>query len=222
MTFRGAPPSRTLCGRYLYRSAAPCEPDLSLANPTKNLTLRLGTSYSKRQRENFFNEVYTYFDQHIPEWKKSAAGNPTLLATIDREIATAYDSLAAMADLQNNPFGSRPYKANLTTRYKFSEGKLKGVFLGGAVRYQSKNLTKYSSRDGRPLWGTPTVFADWFVGHRFIVPHTKQPLSLQLNVKNAFNSYLVGVGRRNTQENGLLRVYLNEPRSYRLTASVDF
>ncbi len=193
-----------------------------VANPTKNLTLRLGVSYSKRQRENFFNEVYTYFDQHIPDWKRLAAGNATLLATIDRELGIAYQSLSDMADLQNNPFGTRPYKANLTTRYKFSEGRIKGAFVGGAVRYQSRNLTKYSSLDGRPLWGTPTIFADWFVGHRFIVPHTKLPVNLQLNVRNAFNSYLVGVGRRNTQENGVLRVYLNEPRSYRVTAGVDF
>jgi len=127
-----------------------------------------------------------------------------------------------MAELQNNPFGTRPYKANLTTRYKFTEGKLKGAFAGGAVRYQSRNLTKYSSLDGRPLWGTPTIFADWFVGHRFILPHTRLPASVQLNVRNAFNSYLVGVGRRNTQENGLLRVYLNEPRSYRLTLGLDY
>jgi hypothetical protein len=54
------------------------------------------------------------------------------------------------------------------------------------------------------------------------VPGTKLPLNLQLNVRNVFNSYLVGVGRYNTSYTGLLRVYLNEPRSYRLTASVDF
>src|SRR5205814_2462119 len=107
-------------------------------NPTKNLTFRLGVTYSKRQRENFFNEVYTYFAQHIPEWHQAAGNNAALNATVDREVAIAYDSLAAMADLQNNPFGSRPYKANLTTRYKFSEGTLRGAFVGGAVRFQSK------------------------------------------------------------------------------------
>ncbi|MDP3072771.1 MAG: TonB-dependent receptor [Opitutaceae bacterium] len=193
-----------------------------VGNPTKNLTFRLGVSYSRRQRENFFNEIYTYFDQHIPQWKQAAAGNAALLATIDREVAIAYDSLAAMGTLQNNPFGTRPYKANVTTRYKFSEGRLRGAFVGGAVRYQSRNLTKYSSFDGRPLWGTPTIFADWFVGHRFILPRTKLPMSLQLNVRNAFNSYLTGIGRRNTREDGILRIYLNEPRSYRVTAGVDF
>ena len=34
--------------------------------------------------------------------------------------------------------------------------------------------------------------------------------------------YLVGVGRLNAQENGYLRIYLNEPRNYRLTIGADF
>ena len=45
---------------------------------------------------------------------------------------------------------------------------------------------------------------------------------LFFNVRNLTNSYLVGVGRYNTTYTGIYRVYLNEPRSYRLTATVDF
>ena len=45
---------------------------------------------------------------------------------------------------------------------------------------------------------------------------------MQLNVKNMFNSYLVGLGRYNTQENGYFRVYLNEPRNYRVTLTADY
>jgi hypothetical protein len=42
------------------------------------------------------------------------------------------------------------------------------------------------------------------------------------NLRNMFNSYLVGVGRYNAHGNGYLRVYLNEPRSFRLTLSADY
>ncbi len=52
-----------------------------VANPTKNLTLRLGVSFSQRQRENFFNEVYPYFAQHIPQWKQAAAGRSRCSST---------------------------------------------------------------------------------------------------------------------------------------------
>ena len=127
-----------------------------------------------------------------------------------------------MAALQNNPFGTRPYKANLTGRYRFAEGRLKGLFVGGAGRFQSRNLTKYSSIDGRALWGTPTLFADAFAGYRFVVPRWKLPMTMQINARNLFNSYLTGVGRYNATENGYLRVYLNEPRNWKLTLTTEF
>jgi outer membrane receptor protein involved in Fe transport len=193
-----------------------------IANPTKALTLRLGVSYSNRKRTNFFSEVYSYFAEFEPKWRAAAAGDAALLDTVNQQITTAHENMDAMAALQNNPFGTRPYKANLTGRYRFTDGPLKGLFVGGAGRYQSRNLTRYSQIDGRPLWGTPTLFADSFAGYRFMVPRTRIPLTAQLNIRNMFNSYLVGIGRYNARENGYLRVYLNEPRNYRLTLTADF
>ena len=193
-----------------------------IANPTKTLTLRLGVSYSERKRENFFEEIYGYFAEWEPKWRAAAAGDATLLATVNQHLATAHENIDAMAALQNSGFGTRPYKANLTARYRFTEGRLKGAFVGGAGRYQSRNLTRISQLNGREIWGTPTVFADTFAGYRFTVPGRKIPMNVQLNIRNMFNSYLVGVGRLNAQENGYLRIYLNEPRNYRLTVGADF
>ena len=193
-----------------------------IANPTKTLTLRLGVSYSERKRENFFEEVYGYFAEWEPKWRAAAAGDATLLAAVNQHLVTAHENIDAMAALQNSGFGTRPYKANLTARYRFAEGKLKGLFVGGAGRYQSRNLTRISQLNGREIWGTPTVFADTFAGYRFTVPGRKIPMNVQLNIRNMFNSYLVGVGRLNAQENGYLRIYLNEPRNYRLTIGADF
>ena len=193
-----------------------------IANPTKTLTLRLGVSYSERKRENFFEEIYGYFAEWEPKWRAAAAGDATLLAAVNQQLANAHENIDAMAALQNSGFGTRPYKANLTARYRFTEGRLKGAFVGGAGRYQSRNLTRISQLNGREIWGTPTVFADTFAGYRFTVPGRKIPMSVQLNIRNMFNSYLVGVGRLNAQENGYLRIYLNEPRNYRLTIGADF
>ena len=193
-----------------------------IANPTKTLTLRLGVSYSERKRENFFEEIYGYFAEWEPKWRAAAAGDATLLAAVNQHLVTAHENIDAMAALQNSGFGTRPYKANLTARYRFAEGKLKGLFVGGAGRYQSRNLTRISQLNGREIWGTPTVFADTFAGYRFTVPGRKIPMNVQLNIRNMFNSYLVGVGRLNAQENGYLRIYLNEPRNYRLTIGADF
>jgi outer membrane receptor for monomeric catechols len=110
----------------------------------------------------------------------------------------------------------------VTFRYKFTEGRVKGLFVGGGARYQSKNYISRDVATGQVYWGNETLFADAFTGYRFRIPGTKRQLNLQLNVKNVFNSYLVGVGRYNANYSGLLRVYLNEPRSYRLTATMEF
>jgi iron complex outermembrane recepter protein len=193
-----------------------------VGNPTRNLTFRVGYSYSNRRRGNFFKEVYAYFLPKFPEWRAAAAGDAALLATVNSEIASIESDLDDQYQRQNSPFSSRPHKGNATFRYKLSEGRLKGLFVGGGARYQSKNFVSRDAATGRVYWGNETLFADAFTGYRFRVPGTKLPLNLQLNVRNVFNSYLVGVGRYNTSYTGLLRVYLNEPRSYRLTASVDF
>jgi outer membrane receptor protein involved in Fe transport len=193
-----------------------------VGNPTKNLTFRLGYSYSNRKRENFFKEIYAYFGEKIPEWRAAAAGDAALLATINNEIATIESDLDAQYQRQSSPFSTRPHKANATFRYKFIERRLKGAFVGGGARYQSKNFISRDNTTGRAFWGNEMLFVDAFAGYRTRLPGTKLPLSLQLNVKNLTNSYLVGVGRYNTTYDGLLRVYLNEPRSYRLTATMEF
>jgi hypothetical protein len=111
---------------------------------------------------------------------------------------------------------------HLTPPWRAALAAFAVLALAGAARFQSRNLTKYSSLDGRALWGSATLFVDSFAGYRCTLPRWKLPLSVQLNIRNMFNSYLVGVGRYNAQENGYLRVYLNEPRSYRLTLTADF
>jgi len=45
------------------------------ANPTKNLTIRLTASYTNRNRENLFNEIFTYYNKNIPQWLKMADPN---------------------------------------------------------------------------------------------------------------------------------------------------
>jgi outer membrane receptor protein involved in Fe transport len=193
-----------------------------VANPTPNLTLRLGFSYTDRRRGNFLKEIRAYFADKAPEWRALAGSNAALLATINSELAIVDSEIAAQTTRQSAPFGNRPYKGSVTSRYKFSNGPLKGVFVGGSVRYQSRNFVSTNAANGRDYWGTPTLNTDAFAGWRAKVPQLNVPVSLQLNVTNLTNSYLVGLGRYNTAYDGLLRVYLNQPRTYRLTATFEY
>lgn len=193
-----------------------------VANPTANLTLRLGYSHSVRQRANIFSEIYAYYDSKAPELRALAGNNATLLATINSELATVYDELATQVALQSGPLGSRPDKFNATARYKFTEGRLKGGFAGGGLRYQGKNVMAYDVKTGAETLGNEMIFGDVFAGYRVRVPLLRSALTVQLNVRNLNNSYRMVVGRRNTAGDGLRRIYLNEPRSYRFTTTLEF
>ncbi|MSU24088.1 MAG: hypothetical protein EXS32_09745 [Opitutus sp.] len=193
-----------------------------VANPTKNLTFRFGYSHSERQRANIFSEIYAYYDAQSPRLRALAGNNPTLLATINTELATVYEELATQVALQSGPLGSRPDKFNFTARFKATEGRLRGAFAGGGFRYQGKNVMAYDIKTGAETLGNDTLFADAFAGYKVRVPLLRSTLTLQLNVRNLSNSYRVVVGRRNTAGDGLRRIYLNEPRSYRFTTTLEF
>ncbi len=194
-----------------------------VANPTKNLTLRASYSNSKRRRENFFSEVFEFFGSRVPPWRQLLAGNPAELASFNQAVAELDSELAFQVDRQNSPFGTRPHKMNGTARYKFgNETRLRGTFLGGSIRYNGKNFLSQNLATGQVYWGNETLLADAFAGYRTRIPGWKIPVTLQLNVKNLSNSYLANVGRYNDNYTGIRRVYLNEPRSYRFTTTLEF
>jgi outer membrane receptor protein involved in Fe transport len=194
-----------------------------VANPTRNLTLRASYSHSERKRQNFFTEVFEFFDTRVPEWRKLLANNPRARALPEAVAASLYSELDFQVDRQNSPFGTRPHKANGTARYRFSEGRLRGLFLGGSVRYNGKNFLSWDKpATGYVYWGNETLLGDAFAGYRFRVPRTKINATVQLNVKNVTNSYLVNIGRYNDTYTGVRRIYFNEPRSWRMTTTLDF
>jgi hypothetical protein len=193
-----------------------------VANPTKSLTLRASYSHSERRRQNFFTEVFEFFDTRVPQWRTLLANNPTELALFETAVRELYSELDFQVDRQNSPFGSRPHKLNGTARYAFREGKLRGAFVGGSVRYNGKNFLSWDKATGYVYWGNESVLADAFTGYRFKIPRTKINATVQLNVRNLGNDYLANVGRYNDTYTGVRRVYLNEPRSFRLSTTLDF
>jgi hypothetical protein len=201
-----------------------------VANPTRNWTIRANYSKSERDRENYFAEGYAYFGQKFTEWRTLAAGNPALLATVETNIAAIQtNELDGRAVVQEQGFGSIPHKATLTTRYRFSEGKLKAAFVGGGLRYQSGAFSQTDTRaasaggTGKDYFTDSTLFTDAFIGYPFRLPwHNRLSARVQLNGRNIFNADLVSLARYNADFSGARRIYLREPRSWRLTLSVDY
>ena len=101
------------------------------------------------------------------------------------------------------------------------------LFGAGALSQQPllpRTLAPDQVRSGLTFSGpdVQSLQADAFAGLRTRLPKLNLPMTLQLNVTNVTNSYLVGIGRYNTAYDGLLRVYLNQPRAYRFTTTFEF
>jgi len=192
-----------------------------VANLTKQWTARVAYSYTNRGRENYFAEREPYLSNWIALWRaKNDGGRLANGNTIEQEIASL---LAAIDDntasSAGNATGSRPRKANVTTRYSFTTGRLKGTFVGGTFSWTAKPIQPTPA-------GQPDIFTDWrqtnlFAGYSFKT-RNKDRWRLQLNVNNLFNSDLADAGRWNTNGTALRRVYLLPPRDIRLTTTVEF
>ena len=88
----------------------------------------------------------------------------------------------------------RKWRANLTSTYSFDEGILKGVGVGGALRWQDKIATGYPleiNPDGvqvpdlnNPFYGTDEINGDFWVNYSRPLMDEKIDWKIQLNVRN--------------------------------------
>ena len=216
-----------------------------IANPNRNLSLRATFSYSERDRENFAKEVTPFVDKLyaflgtvnstgvLSSFGNQSPADPTRTAKdmIMAEINT-WDDVTGTNQLQ--PFASRPYKFNLNGRYRFTEGRLKGLSAGGGMRWQSKN---YMQKDlsatlggqpnpnyGRKYYGQPQEIWDFFAAYRTKLTLLRSKnVSFQVNVRNVFDqSRVLPAKYAGTDFVFLRRVYLNDPRSFRFSTEIEF
>lgn len=217
----------------------------AIANPSRAITLRANFSYSDRNRENFAKEIapfvgklYAFLGGVNSAGVLSSFGQNTTANPARTAKQMVIDEIDAFIDAtgtnQTQAFGSRPYKLNIDGRYKFVEGRLKGLGVGGAVRWASNNYMQMDLRAtldggvanpnyGKKLYGHTQEAWDFFTNYR-----TKpaflggRNVTYQLNVRNAFNQSRVLPARYTNDFLALRRVYLNDPRSFRLSAAVEF
>ncbi len=208
------------------------------ANLRSNWALQLNYSHNQQSQENYFLEAEAAVREAESFWRDrlraagvdasaiSTTGLTGSQGTIDDEIAVIYRELAITRTANELGFGRRSHKANLFTRYTFQEGWKKGFLVGGGARYQSKSFNQRDLVTGRDYWGDPIFQVDLLLGYRSRLPRFKgiRPLdfSVQLNVSNVLNDDEPLVARLNDLYTGPRRVYFQEPRSFRLTATVSY
>jgi hypothetical protein len=206
-------------------------------NVSKKLTAVVNFSYTKVDRSSIVPEFEGWFDRENAFWHLTAnAGglvNASSGRTIDQEARALQDVMAGIREFYSFNYGERPYKANVSGKYSFTEGRLKGVFLGGGARWQS--TSKLGRRDlgrtaegnrilGDTVYGPEDFKMDAFVGYRrkISLRSFRPEFTAQLNVTNLTGEDEVMPLRYNLLMSGYRRVLLFEPRRFRLTVGLAF
>jgi outer membrane receptor protein involved in Fe transport len=205
-------------------------------NVTKNLTAIVNFSYTETDRSSIVPEFEGWFERENTFWHRTAGAGSLVTSgasTIDQEAQLLKNIMQGVRDFYGFGYGERPYKVNASGRYSVGEGRLRGVFVGGGVRWQSESklgralLGRAANGNrilGETYYGPEDFKMDAFIGYRCKLSwrKTSPELTLQLNATNLTNEDEVMPLRYNPNKSGYLRVLLFEPRRLRFTASLAF
>lgn len=174
-------------------------------------------------------EIKAWAEEAIPyllQWPDvvtDVAGSGGQFLTV-RERVELWQRNAATEWLRegNKLLGNRKHKASFFTRYTFKDGPLKGLFVGGGYRYQSKAPTNFDNNENL-LYGKSTGEADLLIGYRLPDIAFLQNGRIQLNVRNLFDDTDPIITRYDPAAPQFIdRVSLVAPRSWRVTFNFEF
>jgi hypothetical protein len=204
------------------------------ANPTRNWNLSANFSITDGMVSNVAPEVKQWIADHMPflqtpAYQDVVTGNAAMSVAAVIEDFFEYHQTQVDSEGLVLP-GNRKYKANLFTAYSFSEGRLKGLRVGGGYTWQSKlpvgivNTT--SLRYANDIWNTNAMISYRFRNFERL-PWIKN-LRLQLNVFNVTDDDEPMIIRyasndpANPGYNVIRRIRTKDPRTWRLTSTFDF
>ena len=128
-----------------------------------------------------------------------------------------------------SPFGLRRDKFNFFTSYTFSEGRPRGISVGGGYRYSGPNALHWvagANGSRTQLLGESNAYADAMLRYRTKMKRGGKDVrvSFQLNVQNLFDDSKPTIARylRNNSSNPPDRLYYVEPRNFRFSTTLDF
>ena len=206
---------------------------------TYNPTRQWRISFNAARQEAVSGNTGAAFVQMLallePIWGGSAGSLPNS-ATSGNTLGQAFAQVKADVDkavlLDGSPSPElRKWRFNTVTNYSFTEGRLKGWRVGGALRWQDKSAIGYPVRilpDGsgvfdvtKPYFGPTETNIDGWIGYSRKIYGDKVKWSAQLNVRN------IGVGNKlipvNAQPDGTYNTMrIAEPQTWLLTNTFEF
>jgi outer membrane receptor for ferric coprogen and ferric-rhodotorulic acid len=195
-------------------------------NLTPNWRLTAGYSHSDPVEDYRFPEWLLWEDinrQFLASLGPGVMDIMTSARTIAEELENEIrDSLAENTSAVGiGKLGTRHHKYNLFTRYSFPSEKLKGLYVGGGYRHQTKMFVGVDN-DGNFLYGNSYWSVDALAGYTIRNLGWFPDIKLQLNVRNVFDDRVPLVLRYADDHRTVLRERIVAPRTWRLTASFEF
>jgi hypothetical protein len=179
----------------------------AIINPTKNWRISLSVAKNEAVKANVaveelaFAEAWkrnldTMYNGALLPGSRNPASNEnlTFYAQYVSETLPSIRTAAALSGVASPEI--RKWRANLVTRYNFTQGFLRGVNVGGAVRWQDEigigypfvtNATGQAVADiTRPYWGPANTAVDVSAGYTRKVRVFGRPVTwnLGINVRN--------------------------------------
>lgn len=223
-----------------------------VGNPTPNWRIAVSGAKNEASESNIATEYFSFIRDRLPVWLDPAWRNEFTVAPATGARITALD--AARFVIQNYDFilkqngraaqNLRKYRTNLTVRYGFSEGPLKGAFVGANYNWRSALVAgyKWTNQGGtnsfaipgvlepatllvpdlnQPIFGSPLVTFDGFLGYSRKIQRLKTTWRVQLNIRNLLNN--TDLIHQRANPNGVfVSSAAKEPRAFVLTNTFSF
>ena len=192
------------------------------ANPTRSWRLQANYALTDAVEENKFLE-----------WKNWEAMTTPFLQPYRNVVTASGDTIAEEIELYQGELrsqtesdglgklGNRRHKVSLVTRYGFSTGWLRGAYIGGAYRHQSKMYTGLDPVTKAVVHSNSYWRADLLAGYTVQGLRNNRRLSFQLNVFNLFNERDPLVTRF-ADDGSVFREVVQPPTTWRFTTNFEF
>lgn len=163
--------------------------------PVPNWNMQLNVSKTDAYRESLGKPMLDFIDK---QWERiqGPAGDIRLWWGGDRTIRRYYeDNIMAAVRFQEESIGFqapelRPWHGSFITNYSFSGDKFKGINIGGAMRYQDKQILGYGLKDDesgldveKPIYGDTETRIDAWIGYEKSLSK-KVDWRIQINFRN--------------------------------------
>jgi outer membrane receptor protein involved in Fe transport len=200
--------------------------------PTPNWNIQVNAAKTNAYRENLGQPMLDFINA---QWAKlqGPAGDIRLWWGGDNDLRRYYqDNIISQVRFQEESIGSlvpelRPKRVGAVTNYNFTDGALRGFNIGGAFRWEDKQILGYGLKDDnsgqdvtKPLFGDTEEHFDLWAGYeRKLSKGIKW--RIQLNLRNVGEN--VGLTPISINPDGVIAAQrINEGMSWAVTNTFSF